>query len=286
VSSETFKPGLRAPETLDGDTLAFGFRGRRLLVHQGESEARVPTLAELEGVANRAGFEPVRRQYLGRLERRHVVSLELPEAAESPAGTAFRDLRGLFPQLPEAHFWLAARAVQIVDWDRDHQFCPRCAAAFELHPDERAKRCPKCALTAYPRLAPAVIVAVTRGEEILLARSPHFPPGMWSVLAGFVEPGENLEECVAREVEEEVGVRVRKIRYVGSQPWPFPHSLMIGFHAEYAEGELKLEDPEIEDAAWYPRDSLPQIPPPISIARRLIDAFRTGAFLSESTTSR
>ena len=126
---------------------------------------------------------------------------------------------------------------------------------------------------AYPRLAPAVIMLVERGDEILLGRSPHFLPGMYSTLAGFVEPGETLEHAVAREVAEEVGVRVKDVRYFGSQPWPFPNSLMVGFRAAWESGEIVIDEREIEDAAWFTAGNLPLIPPGISIARALIDAF-------------
>jgi NAD+ diphosphatase len=125
----------------------------------------------------------------------------------------------------------------------------------------------------FPRLSPAIIVRITKGELILLARNHRFPTGRFSVLAGFVEPGETLEEAVAREVREEVGIRVRNIRYFDSQPWPFPNSLMLGFTAEYAEGELVIQEDELDEAHWFGRDELPDLPPAISIARRLIDDF-------------
>jgi NAD+ diphosphatase len=125
----------------------------------------------------------------------------------------------------------------------------------------------------YPRLSPAAIMLIYRGDELLLARSPHFPPGMYSALAGFVEPGESIEETVRREVREEVGVEVGEIRYFGSQPWPFPNSLMIGFLVEWADGEIRLGEPEeIEDARWFRSEDLPPLPPKVSIARAMIDA--------------
>jgi NAD+ diphosphatase len=136
---------------------------------------------------------------------------------------------------------------------------------------EHARECPACGLIAYPRIAPAVMCLVTRAREILLARSPHFPPGMYSALAGFVEPGESLEQCLAREVLEETGVRIANPRYFASQPWPFPHSLMIAFVADYAGGEITPAPDEIEDAQWFTLDALPKLPKRISIARRLID---------------
>jgi NAD+ diphosphatase len=138
---------------------------------------------------------------------------------------------------------------------------------------ERAKECPQCGLLYFPRLAPAIIVLVQRGDQLLLARSRHFMEGMYSVLAGFVEPGESLEEAVAREVREEVGIEVKDVHYFASQPWPFPHSLMIGFTATYAGGEISLNDDEIENASWFKVDNLPRIPGKISIARKLIDWF-------------
>jgi NAD+ diphosphatase len=168
---------------------------------------------------------------------------------------------------------LAARAVQIVDWDRTHRFCGRCGAPLKARETERAKECPKCGLLHFPRLAPAVIVLVERGDQLLMARSRHFAPGVYSVLAGFVEPGEALEEAVEREVLEEVGIRIQDIRYFGSQPWPFPHSLMIGFTARYAGGEIRINDQELEDAGWFTADRLPGQPGKISIARQLIEWF-------------
>jgi len=182
-------------------------------------------------------------------------------------------LRQIYGRLDEGLFWIAARAAQIVDWDRTHLFCSRCGTPLQARKTEWAKECPSCGQLHFPRLAPAIIVLIERGDQLLLARSRHFLSGMYSVLAGFVEPGESLEEAVAREVREEVGIDVKDIKYFGSQPWPFPHSLMIGFTATYAGGEIRLDDSEIEDAGWFTVDHLPQLPGKISIARKLIDWF-------------
>ena len=180
-------------------------------------------------------------------------------------------------QIGDTLFSLAGRAVQIVNWDRTHQYCGQCGTPTETVSFERAKECPNCKLTSYPRLSPAIIIAVTRcmGDEkrILLARNHRFPPGRYSVVAGFVEPGESLEDTARREVFEEVGIRIQNIRYFDSQPWPFPNSLMLGFTAEYESGDFVLEEEEIADAQWFAADDLPRLPPKISIARRLIDAF-------------
>jgi len=160
-----------------------------------------------------------------------------------------------------------------VDWDQNRRFCGKCGGPTEDKVDERAKYCARCDLINYPRLSPAVIVAILKGDQILLARNKRFRMSMYSVLAGFVEPGETLEACVEREVHEEVGIAVKNIRYFGSQPWPFPNSLMIGFVAEYAGGQITIDDREIAEAGWFSRSNLPQIPSSISIARRLIDWF-------------
>jgi NAD+ diphosphatase len=173
----------------------------------------------------------------------------------------------------ETLFAVAGRAIQIIAWDRDHQFCSRCGAKTAAMAMERAKQCPECKLVTYPRLSPAIIVRVRRGDEMLLARNANWPQGRYSILAGFVEPGETLEETVEREVMEEVGLRVKNIKYFASQPWPFPNSLMLGFTADYDSGEITFNDQEIATADWFRADNLPQIPPPGSISRVLIDDF-------------
>jgi NAD+ diphosphatase len=173
----------------------------------------------------------------------------------------------------EDFFRMAGRAKQIVGWHATHRFCGRCGGKTEPAPGELAKRCTRCGMMHYPRLSPAAIILVERGDLILLARSPGFPKGLYSVLAGFVEPGESIEETVAREIREEVGIGVENVAYFGSQPWPFPNSLMIGFTADYADGELAPDPGEIEDAGWYKAHDLPQLPPKTSIARAMIDDF-------------
>jgi NAD+ diphosphatase len=208
-------------------------------------------------------------------------AVDVPDEVEDPSYGAALDLYSFFGRSSHAEWLAAGRAVQVVEWARTHRFCGRCGTPTEPSPGERGMKCPACALIAYPRLAPAMITLVTRGDpgpeqEALLARGANFPLPMYSCLAGFVEPGENLEGAVVREVREEVGITVDGVRYMGSQPWPFPHSLMIGFRADYVEGDLVLDETEIADAQWFRRDALPQIPPGISIARNLIDAWLTG----------
>jgi NAD+ diphosphatase len=197
---------------------------------------------------------------------------------DDPSFGASVDLRRFHGIAPEHHWLAAGRAVQLVEWARTHRFCGRCGEGTDPVAGERAMRCPRCGLVAFPRLSPAMITLVTRGEpgpdqEALLARGVEWQVPMYSCLAGFVEPGESLEAAVVREVHEEVGVVVRSPRYFGSQPWPFPNSLMIGFTAEHDAGDIVCDPREIADAGWYRRDDLPMIPPGISIARKLIDAW-------------
>jgi NAD+ diphosphatase len=205
--------------------------------------------------------------YLGHYGTQHVYGHDKEPATGIP-------LMRLYGKVDDEQWTIAGRAVQLIEWQRTHRFCGRCGTATEPAPPphHRAMACPKCALLAFPRLAPAIIVLVTRDDgKALLGRNANFPVAMYSCLAGFVEPGETMEQAVHREVREEVGVEVKDVRYWGSQPWPFPHSLMLGFRATYASGDIVLEDGEIADAQWYSRDDLPMIPPGMSIARRLID---------------
>jgi NAD+ diphosphatase len=244
------------------------FRGAELLVRRDENGAALLSHAEWEAL----GWNAERSLEVGELAGRRCRAAEVI-GAEPPEGMVFEGLRRLWGALPEEAWRLAGRAVQLLDWDRNHRFCGRCGAETERQAGELSRTCPRCSLAHFPRLSPAVIVRVERGDQILLARSPHFAPGVYSTLAGFVEPGESLEEAVRREIEEEVGVRVGNIRYFGSQPWPFPNSLMIAFVADYESGELRLQEGEIEDARWYTRDDLPALPAPMSIARTLVDGF-------------
>jgi len=264
-----FISGIVPPAEKKEPSWWFSFQESKLLVYQGSDSVRIPCLADFAEL----GLISLSQHYLGHLDERDCYAIELAEGAALPPGMALEGLRQIYGRLDEALFWVATRAVQIVDWDRTHLFCGRCGTPLRTKTTERAKECPICGQLHFPRLAPAIIVLVERGHELLLARSRHFLPGMYSVLAGFVEPGESLEEAVVREVKEEVGIDVKDIKYFGSQPWPFPHSLMIGFTATYAGGELFLDDSEIEDAGWFTADELPQIPGKISIARKLIDWF-------------
>ncbi len=228
-------------------------------------------------VDDRCADEAWTAHFVGLVDGQAWWAIDVP-AGEDPSFGASVDLRR-YHGVASEHQWLAAgRAVQIVEWARTHRFCGRCGGATALADGERAMRCSACGLLAFPRLSPAMITLVTRGapgsdQEVLLARGVQWDVPMYSCLAGFVEPGESLEAAVVREVREEVGIEVARPAYFGSQPWPFPNSLMVGFRAEFASGELTPDPTEIADAGWYRRDALPMIPPGISIARKLIDAW-------------
>jgi len=247
----------------------FAFRGDELLIKSRDKAATIPCATDLES----SNLEPIRKQYLGTLDGRPCYSAELAANVTAPEGMTFQELRPLFGLLEEHLFWLSGRAIQIINWDRTHQYCGRCGTPTENEPNERAKVCPKCGHINFPGISPAIIVAVLKGNQILLARARRFTSRLYSVIAGFVEPGETLEECVKREVKEEVNIEVENICYFGSQPWPFPNSLMVAFTAEYAGGKIVINETETIDAGWFTANNLPPIPDKASIARRLIDWF-------------
>ncbi len=222
-----------------------------------------------------AGFHAERVHSMGTLDGRPHFAVGL---ADDFAPTALSNpwrvggLRSWFGVLDDLSLALAMRAVQVLEWDRTHRFCGTCGTPTTIAPGERAKRCPACKLTVYPRISPAMMVLVCKGREVLLARGVNFPPGRFSALAGFLEAGETIEQAVVREVREEVGVEVNRLEYFGSQSWPFPNSLMIAFRAHWVSGDLSPDLNEIAEAHWYAPEDLPQLPPPLSIARALIDS--------------
>ncbi len=244
-----------------GEDLWFIFKGAELLVHDGSMEPfqlKSPLL--------------IRSFYMGTFKEFHLHAGELDPSATVPPNAVWKDLRTLYGKMDESLFALAGRAVQLILWDQTHQFCGQCGNKMIDSPKERAKECSVCKLLAFPKISPVVMALIQKGDEILLARSPHFPPGMYSILAGFVNPGETLEQCVQREVLEEVGLQVEEIKYFGSQSWPFPNSLLIAFSCKWKSGEIVKDPVEIEDAQWFKKGNLPPIPSYLSIARLLIDS--------------
>ena len=226
------------------------------------------TLPELDAAP--AGAEAFRIGTFGQTPCHAAV---LPEDAGSPDGLHWQDARSGLLGLPEAERISAGRAKTLLFWQARRKFCGVCGSMLAPQTDECARKCPNCGAQFFPVLAPAMIVAVRRDDRLLLARNARFKPGMYSVLAGFVEAGESVEEAIAREVREEVGIEVRNIRYFGSQAWPYPNSLMLGFEAEYAAGELAPDGAEILEARWCAAGDMPPTPAPGSIAHELIAAF-------------
>ena len=269
-----FLPAVAPAADTTPEAWCFAFvEGQLLLTEQAESCGLTPQPWSL--------FEPhtPTRHYLGRLDGIDCWAFALKEA---PSGFRRTPLRAAMMQFDETLMGVAGRAAQILEWDRAHRYCGVCGTPTVLQTNERSRKCPACGHTAYPRLSPAMMVLVWRKVgtapsstgpdrcELLLARSPHYVPGVYSALAGFVEAGESLEECIHREVAEEVGVEVADLRYYGSQSWPFPHSLMIAYTARWVRGDIVPQEGEIEDARWFALDALPKIPPRFSISGHLI----------------
>ena len=276
-------PLFTPPEDRSGSAIWIAFQRSHLLVCRTESGSCVPECVDLSA----HGLATLRSQYLGTYAGKHCYTAEIEEGVALPEGWATMGLRDAFAQFEETLAALSGRAYQIIDWDRNHQFCSRCGSPTALRTDERSRQCtnPDCKRTTYPPISPAIMILVVDGNRVLLGRRGIWAEGRYSALAGFVEPGETLEDTVKRETKEEVGVDVKNIRYFGSQPWPFPHSLMIAFTADYAGGEVKPDGVEIAEARWFEADKLPNLPPSISISWRLITTVAGRLARGESPTA-
>ena len=262
---QTFQPGIIAPANPSPEAWAFLVHALDLVLSADVTEVRLPRLCDL-------GERPERLHFLGMLDGVECYAAALDDPA-LPDGFVRVPTRRLFDRVDPVLFAVAGRALAIAEWDVQHRFCGRCGTATDGVAGERVKKCPGCAATFYPRISPAVIVLIERDDSVLLARNATFPRPWFSTLAGFVEPGESLEETVVREVREEVGVEVGDLRYFGSQPWPFGRSLMVGFNARYLSGEIVCDAKEIAEARFFHREAMPDLPMKISIARSLIDAW-------------
>jgi len=266
VTPSHFVP-LHAPQAGAHEHI-FVFRGGALLVR--ESDSALPD----EAACRALGVPLEQSRAVGMLGEHYCRAVWVEAgAAEPDGGFAFRPLRSLFGVLDEHVAAVAGRAFQIAEWARTHRFCGACGGAMEPLAGERCMRCTRCGHAAYPRISPAMMVLVKKGDAILLARNVAAPNGRFSALAGFLEAGESVEDAVHREVYEEVGLRVRDLRYFGSQSWPFPHSLMIAFTAEWDGGEIAVDGQEIVEARWFgPGDALPPFAVGVSISGELIRA--------------
>lgn len=238
------------------------------LAEETQDSLRIPFFTDIRNL--KLQLENV--EYIGSMDGKDCYAAGIEEIKTLP-GYSFHKLLPAFGRMDEAWFWITGRAFHLLGWSKRTRFCSVCGSRMSAATEERAKHCTGCSSRVYPRISPAVIVAITRDDKILLARSSRFTSSMQSVIAGFVEPGETLEDCVRREVKEEVGIEVKNIRYFSSQPWPFPDSLMISFIAEYSSGTLTIDNNEILEAGWYGTQELPEIPSKASVARKLIDWF-------------
>lgn len=245
----------------------FIFKNEKMLINK-RGNNKIPLKEDL----NDFNIISLRNFYLGRLNDKPCFSVEVGQDTKTPQTMLLCDLRNLYQMLDEDQYLLAGKALQIINWDKNHQFCGRCGSTTVTSEYERAKICTECSYKSYPRLSPAVITAIIKEGKILMAKH-GYREKMYGLIAGFVEPGETLEEAVTRETWEEVRIKVKKIKYFGSQPWPYPHSLMVGFTAEYDDGEIEVDGKEIVDANWFSPEDIARIPSKLSIARELIDWF-------------
>jgi NAD+ diphosphatase len=246
------------------------------LFHQGRLLVREPDLALPDGGAVAAlDLDPQRLHPVGLLDGRYCQAGWLEREALPAEGYAWRSLRSLFGQMDDQRLGLAGRAAQLAEWARTHRFCGACGSGMELAAGERCFKCMQCGHMAYPRISPAMMVLIRKGDAVLLAMHVASPAKRFTPLAGFVEAGESIEEAVHREVFEEVGLRVQNLGYFGSQSWPFPHSLMIAFTADYLDGDIRVDETEIAEARWFgPNDEWPERVPHVSISSMLVDAHR------------
>ncbi|MCU0493763.1 MAG: NAD(+) diphosphatase [Chloroflexaceae bacterium] len=254
-------------EPLPPTGLWFAELNGSLLVQSSDAGTCLPN-----GPSPLPGERPADTVLLGMLDDTPCLACNLPADTPLPEGYRTLDLRGIYGAIDEDQFAVAGYAVQMLYWQRNSNFCMKCGNPLVAVPDEWGKRCTSCNHTTYPHVSPCVIVLVHDGDRVLLGHKPGWGP-RYSVFAGFVEPGESLEECLVREVREETGVEVDELRYFGSQPWPFPHQLMVGFWARYVSGEIKADEAELDDVRWFQRDALPPLPPRLSIARKMLDAW-------------
>ena len=214
------------------------------------------------------------RQFIGYLNNRPCFLVELANESLLSEDTALTPLRNLLGRIPDSLFTICSRSIQLSDWKKNNQFCGVCGSKMSNHETERAMFCECNNLMIYPRISPCVIVLVTKGEDLLLAHNKNFPGTFYSTLAGFIEAGESAESAIHREIYEEVKVTVKNIEYFGSQSWPFPSQLMLGYHAEYSDGDIEPDGVEIDKADWFNYKQLPQVPTGnISISGQLIESY-------------
>lgn len=253
----------------DDDAIWLPFHGSALLVPNGDhvdlARGSSALLHDLS-IASTA--------LLGTLDERPCLACAVDGPPPNGAWRAI-GLRELYGQVDETLYALAGYAAHMLSWQRTNRFCSACGGATSAGNGDWGAKCERCGHVAYPRVSPAILALVHDGDRVLLTHKPGWGQ-RYSIVAGFVEPGESLEDCVRREVAEEVGVQLGAVNYVGSQPWPFPDQLMIGFMCSYAGGFVQIDPSELDDARWFQVDELPELPPPLSLSRQIIDAWAAG----------
>ncbi|MBS1219015.1 MAG: pyrophosphatase [Proteobacteria bacterium] len=266
MAQGSFVPGHRGPARIEGRVSCCVFHGNRVFITR---DGGLPVIPQFDSAD--CSFDLDAAHYLGLLGGTHCYGLALQREATLPAGLELLGLRALILEGNETVAAVAGQAWQVLEWARTHRHCGCCGAPTVPHAADRAVECPDCKLVFYPRIAPVIMGLVYRRNELLLTRKPGYAPGRYTVVAGFVEAGESLEQCLAREVAEEVGVTIRNPSYFGSQPWPFPNSLVMAFSAEWVDGEVRPDQTELEEARWFAIDALPDLPEAVHISRQLID---------------
>ncbi|UTB32156.1 MAG: NAD(+) diphosphatase [Methanobacterium sp. ERen5] len=263
-----YKPLVKPESNNEEKSYWFIFKSDHMLINP-KSSLKIPFHKDL----NEINVIPQRKHYMGILNNKPCYVIEVDPGTQVRSGMEFLDLRTAYDILEEDIYLLAGRALQIMNWDKNHMFCGRCGVETMTMEDENAKFCPECGFTSYTRISPAVITAIVKEDKILMAKHSYGLKDRYALVAGFLEAGETLEEAVKREVMEEVGLEVEDIQYFDSQPWPFPNSLMIGFTAKYASGEIKVDGKEIVDAKWFDASEVSRFPSKISIASELVEWF-------------
>lgn len=261
-----YKPSVEPGDKVECPAYWFIYNADKMLVNL-ETNEKLPFVKDLEEL----NLIPIRKHYMGTLADHPCYCAEVDPETIPHEGMDFIDLRSIYDILDEDLYLLSGRAIQIVNWDKNHMYCGKCGTETETMEDDRAKICPECGFTSYTRISPAIITAIIKDEKILMAKHSYGLKDRYALIAGFLEAGETLEEAVKREVMEEVGIEVKDIKYFGSQPWPFPNSLMIGFTANYAGGEIEVDGNEIVDAKWFGVNEVSKFPSRISIASELVE---------------
>lgn len=259
---------VKASEKIPQATCWFLFHKDELLVKESAGNITIPLTSDIKLL----GSQPTDVSSIGILHE-HECFIANINNDNIPLGFSFKKVRPLYGHMVDEYFWVACRAFHIINWMNNNKFCGCCGGIMTISSQEIAMKCSTCDSIVYPRISPAIIVAVIKDNQLLLARGRRFPPNRYSVIAGFVEPGETLEDCVRRELQEEVGIEVHTINYFGSQPWSFPDSLMVAFTAQCSTGEIRIDNQEIVAADWFSPYNLPNLPDKPSIGRQLIDWF-------------